>query len=151
MERIYFGNGRRWFDLDAAELVAAEGRRWDGNNMVGVISGLQTDIAGLYRTASGEWVENVNATREHNGPNHWGLLTPTEAKAWVIRSEAENTDAILERFFSKTPDEPADDLPGGVEIPVKFAEDVLELIAIAAEKSGQSRAEWIRRTVAAAL
>ncbi|MFI6142370.1 hypothetical protein ACIBCC_29790 [Streptomyces griseus] len=151
MERIYLGNGRRWFDLDAAELVAAEGRKWDGNNMVGVISGLQTDTAGLYRTASGEWVENVNATREYGGANHWGFLTPTEAKAWIIRSEAESTDAILERFFSKTPDEPVDDLPGGVEIPVKFAEDVLELIAIAAEKAGQSRAEWIRRAVANAL
>lgn len=145
-------NSRRWFDLDAAELIAQENREWDGNNMVGVISRLQTNLAALYRTSGGEWVENVNATREYSGPNHWGFLTPTEAKAWIIKSEDPDTSALLERFF---PDAPtgasADDLPGGIDVPVKFAEDILEQIDIAAEKANQSRAEWIRCTVANAL
>jgi len=85
-----------WFDPAKAE-VFEQDKRWDGNNMVGVITGSEWIDEYLYRTKGGRWVRNHDAHRYCNGPDTYEFLTDEQAKDWLLRSEC-NDDAV-ERFF----------------------------------------------------
>lgn len=144
-----------WFDLDAATCVAKEDSRWDGNNMRGVISGLQINRAYLYRTSGGRWVEHCDASNEFNGPNRWRFLDEDEAREWLMR--AEEGEELLGRWFPETPDEvgPEPDKGGrptvGPAISVAYPRDLLDRIDAAAQKAGQTRAQWLRKAATAML
>lgn len=149
-ERVRLG----WFDRDAATLAAIEDERWDGNNMLGVISGLQLTRAELYRTRAGRWAEHQDATREFNGPDTWRFLTDDEARDWLMRSD--DAEENLEKWFPDTPDESGPGPKGGrpavgQQISVAYPRELLDRIDAAAEAVGQSRAEWLRWAAEEAL
>lgn len=138
-----------WFDLDTAEVVQIEGTQWDGHNMRGVISGLQTTTAALYRTKGGRWVENVDARRE-GGTETWRFLTDTQARNWIIASGADDAEDNLAKWFPETPDEEGPAPQGGrpaigPTINVAYPRDLLDKIEAAAKEAGMSRAAWLRK------
>ncbi|MFI6854520.1 hypothetical protein [Streptomyces sp. NPDC050416] len=138
-----------WFDLDAAEVVQIEDTRWDGHNMRGVISGLQTETAALYRTKGGRWVENIDARRE-GGTETWRFLTDDEARSWIIASGADNAEDNLAKWFPDTPEEEGPAPQGGrpaigPTINVAYPKELLDRIDAAAKEAKISRAAWLRQ------
>ncbi|WP_405611402.1 hypothetical protein OG292_19400 [Streptomyces sp. NBC_01511] len=145
-----------WFDLDATTLDIEEGTRWDGDNYRGVISGLQYGRSTLYRTKGGRWVENVDARRDFNGPNMWRFLTDDEAQKWLLRSEAEDAEELLEKHFPDTAEESGPGPQGGrpavgPAISTAYPTALLAQIDQAAKVAGLSRAAWLRKVAAAAV
>lgn len=143
------------FDLDAAEHILEEDRRWDGQVMRGVISGMQINRAQLYRTAGGRWVENVDRTPEFNGPDIWRFLTDEQAREWMLKSGGQEAEEALTRWFPETPDESGPNLGGrpvvGPKAEVRFDPDVLAKVDARAAAEGVKRAEMLRRLVVAGL
>lgn len=153
-----FGEKTRlgWFDLDAAEVVQVEGTRWDGNCTRGILSGLQTETAALYRTKGGRWAENVDSSREYNGSDVWRFLTDDQAREWILSCGADDAEANLQKWFPDTPDESGPAPQGGrpaigAPINVAFPKELLDRIDAAAKASGLSRAAWLRQVAAAAV
>ena len=153
-----YGNRPRlgWFDLDAAQHILTEDDSWNGNNMIGNVSGLQLGRARLYRTAGGRWVDHTDASREFNGPNSWTFLTDDEAREWMVKSGGDKAEAALKEWFPETPDEIGPDPKGGrpavgPTINVAFPRELLDRIDNAAQKSGLTRAAWLRQVAAAAV
>lgn len=152
----YDENGNKirlgWFDLDAAETVAVEGTYWDGDNHRGIVSGLQTSRAVLYRTKGGRWVEHCDGRNEFNGPDKWTFLTDDEAREWLIKAEDEDK---LQQWFPDTPDESGPNLGGrpavGPKVEVRLDPDVLAKVDSRATKEGVKRAEMLRRLIVAGL
>ncbi|MEV8248129.1 CopG family transcriptional regulator [Streptomyces rochei] len=144
-----------WFDLDAAEHVLEEDSRWNGQNMVGVISGMQVNRAQLYRTKGGRWVENQDSRPEFNGPNVWRFLTDDEARTWMLKSGGREAEEALEKWFPETPDEEGPNLGGrpmvGPKVETRLDPDTLAKVDERAAKEGVSRAEMLRRLVIAGL
>lgn len=145
-----------WFDLDAAEVVQVEGTHWDGNNHTGILSGLRTETAALYRTKGGRWVENVDARRECDGRNEWRFLTDDQARAWILSCGADDAEINLAKWFPDTPDESGPGAQGGrpaigAPINVAYPKDLLQRIEAAAKADNISRAEWLRRAAEKAL
>jgi hypothetical protein len=139
-----------WFDLDAAEHVLEESSRWNGQSMIGVISGMQVNRAQLYRTSSGRWVENQDSRPEFNGPNVWRFLTDDQARDWMVKSGGQEAEEALEKWFPDTPDEVGPDPRGGrpavgPTINVAYPRELLDKIEAAAKKAGLSRAAWLRK------
>jgi hypothetical protein len=145
-----------YFDLDAATHILTEGRRWDGSNHRGVISGLLTSLAELYRTSGGRWVVHTDASSEFNGPNRWEFLTDDEARDWVIRSHGGDAEEVLAEHFPDTPDESGPGPQGGrpsvgPKVETRLDEKTLAQVDARAGKEGVSRAEMLRRLVVAGL
>lgn len=145
-----------WFDLDATTHDIEEGKEWDGNNMIGVISGLQFGQSRLYRTKGGRWVENVDATRQFNGADSWRFLTDDAAQKWLLRCEVKEAEDLLEEFFPETPEESGPGPQGGrpavgPPISVAFPVALLAKIDQAATAAGLTRAAWLRKTAEAAV
>ncbi|MFF8590001.1 CopG family transcriptional regulator [Streptomyces sp. NPDC015220] len=144
-----------WFDLDAAEHILEEDSRWDGQNMRGVISGMQINRAQLYRTSSGRWVENQDARPEFNGPDQWRFLTDDEAREWMIKSGDREAEEALEKWFPDTPDESGPNLGGrptvGPKVEVRLAPEVLAKVDARAAEAGVKRAEMLRRIITDAV
>jgi len=145
-----------WFDLDAAEHILEEDSRWDGQNMRGVISGMQINRAQLYRTSRGRWVENQDSRPEFNGPNTWRFLTDDEAREWMLKSGNREAEEALERWFPNTPEEAGPDPKGGrpavgPTINVAYPRDLLDKIEAAAKEAGLSRAAWLRKVAEDAI
>lgn len=151
-----------WFDLDTTTEFS-EGKRWNGNNHVGVISGGQIGYQRLHRTKGGRWVLESDFRSEFNGPHTYDFLSADEAKIWLIRSEI-NDDAV-EKYFGAFADEHGpgrrtvgqayDRGPGRPEIgptcSLRFPARMLERVDECAQAVGVSRAEMIRRMVARSL
>lgn len=142
-----------WFDPRKAECYD-QGERWDGSNMVGVITGSQFLDEYLYRTKSGRWVLNRDATRYYNGQDSYRYITDDQAREWLIRSEV--NDEAIARYFGEMPDEPARiGKPGrptvGDQIKVAFPAELLAQVDAAADTQGVTRSEWVRRACAATL
>lgn len=141
-----------WFDPTKSECFEQD-TEWDGNNMVGVITGSQWIDQYLYRTRAGRWVLNTDATRYHNGSDTYRYITDTEAREWLIRSQM-NDDAFG-RYFGELPDEPPAAKPGrpaiGGQVKVSMTDGMVARIDQAADTLGISRSEWIRRACLAAL
>lgn len=149
-----YGEAERlgYFDLDAATHVLEEGREWNGQNMIGVISGMQINRAQLYRTSGGRWVAHENHSPEFNGPDVWQFLTDDEAREWMIKSGSADAEEALKKWFPDTPDEsgPVTDSKGGrpsigPTINVAYPRELLDKIEAAADKAGMSRAAWLRK------
>lgn len=155
---IYDANGDRdgWFDLDRAELIATESKRWNGENMIGLVSGLQIGAADLWRTSGGRWVSHTDRRSEFNGPNEWRFLTDDEARDWIIRSKADSGEELLEQWFPDTPDEVGPGPQGGrptvgPTISVAYPRELLDRIGKAADQADMSRAAWLRQAAEKAV
>ncbi|MGW4695139.1 hypothetical protein ACWEO1_22485 [Kitasatospora cineracea] len=142
-----------WFNDDTCTDNIYEGTRWNGNNHVGVISGLQCGHEDLRRTKQGRWVRHYDSTREFNGPEFYEFLTDAEAKDWLMRAETEKAEEALEKYFGEVEEESGPNVGGrpevGPPVSVRFPKDMLERIDVARGK--QSRAEWLRTAAEAAL
>ncbi|MFD3363577.1 hypothetical protein ACFWW5_10795 [Streptomyces albidoflavus] len=145
-----------WFDLDAAQVVQVEGTHWNGSSFRGILSGLETETAALYRTKGGRWVENVDSRREYNGSDQWRFLTDNQAREWIMSCGADNAEETLATWFPETPDESGSGPQGGrppigPTINVAYPQDLLNRIEAAAKRDGISRAKWLRRAAENAL
>ncbi|MEU3283286.1 hypothetical protein [Streptomyces antibioticus] len=150
-----------WFDPAAARDAISEGRTWTGENWVGAISGLQTSRAVLYLTKSGRWIENRDATNEHNGSDVYRFLTDDQARAWLIkaadaRRDTDEAEAALKRHFPDTPEEAGPDPKGGrpaigPTLNVAYPTALVARIDAAAAAAGMSRAAWLRKAAEDAL
>lgn len=138
-----------WFDPQKATCYEAD-RRFDGNNMVSVITGSQWVDEYVYRTAGGRWVLNHDATRDHNGPDTYRFISDDEAREWLIRSE--RNDAAVKEHFGEIEEERGPGRPKvGEPINVRLGDDLLARVDAEAERRGKTRAETVRELVAAAL
>ncbi len=140
-----------WFDPKTAEIFEQD-KRWDGSNMVGVITGSQWVDEYLYRTKGGKWVRNNDATRYMGGPDTYEFLTDDEARDWFLRSEC--NDGAIERFFGDVADE-EDRRAGrpeiGGRITISLGTELLPKADAYAAGHGLSRAEAVRQLVETAL
>jgi hypothetical protein len=144
-----------WFDSDSCTDVISEGTSWDGHNHRGVISGLQVGYESLLRTRQGRWVRHYDSTNEFNGPEYYQFLTDDEAKDWLLRSEADAADEIIEKYFGEVEEEAGPNLGGrpaiGKKCEVRLDEETLAKVDARAAEQDVSRAEMLRRLVVAAL
>ena len=131
-----------WFDLDTATRYD-QGKRWDGNNYIGRITGSQWVDEYLYLTSGGRWVVNTNATRSHNGPNTYDYITAEKALEWLIRS-GDNDDAIAEHFGDVEPERGPGRPAVGRPINWRPGDELLDQIDKVAAERGMSRADMLR-------
>lgn len=159
MSRISFtgpDGALRWFDPAAAQAAITEGSRWDGNNHIGVCSGLQTSRAVLYLTGAGRWIENRDATHEFGGSDSYRFLSSQAAQEWLIRSAdadrgGQAAQEALEKYFGEIPEESGPGRPEiGGAVHVRLGDELARVDAWAA-KEGIKRAEAVRRLVSAGL
>lgn len=156
-DRSEFGDGRLlgWFDDDKTTEIVHESKAWDGNNMRGVMSGLEVGYETLLRTAKGRWVRHYNARNEHNGPEYYEFLTDDQAKEWLVRNNDAESEKILERYFGELEDEAGPSLGGRPEIgpkwEVRLDTDTRAQVEALAEKDGVKRADVLRRLIVAGL
>lgn len=154
-DRSEYGSGDLlgWFDRDACTEVVNEDTAWDGNNHRGVLSGLQAGHEALLRTAKGRWVRHYDSTREYNGPEYYEYLTDEQARTWLLKNNAEDSDKVLEKYFGKQEEEAGPSKGGrpviGGPVSVALGTDLLARIDDA--RGTTSRAEWLRRAAEAAL
>lgn len=138
-----------WFDMDSA-IRFDQDTEWDGNNMIGVITRSQWVDEYLFRTKGGRWVLNHNARRHYNGPDTYKFITDEQARDWLIRSQC--NDKAIEEYFGPVEEERGPGRPEvGPAVNMRFPQDLLDRIDAAAKTDGISRAEKIRRLVAAGL
>jgi hypothetical protein len=137
-----------WFDPASAERFE-QAKEWDGNNIIGVITGSQWIDEYLYRTKGGRWIRNHDAHRYMNGPDTYEFLTDEQAKDWLLRSG--NHDDVIERFFGDIPEENGPGRPEiGSAVHVRLG-GLLTAVDAYAEANGIKRAEAVRRLVADGL
>lgn len=100
-----------WFDDSGAEWFR-EDSRWDGNQNVGIMSGIPAGVGyeGLHRTAQGRWVREYNARNYYNGPRSYEFVTDEAAREWLLRN---GSDDVVEKYFGPVEDEHG---PGKPEI-----------------------------------
>jgi hypothetical protein len=133
-----------WFDPTSAERFD-QGKEWDGNNMIGTVSGSQWIDEYLYRTKGGRWVRNTDSTRHMGGPDEYRFITDEEAKDWMLRSG--NADEEIERFFGELPEETGPGRPEvGGAVHVRLGETLAPVDEYAA-RIGLKRAAAVRRLV----
>lgn len=138
-----------WFDPRRAERFDQD-RRWDGNNMIGVITGSQWVDEYLYRTAGGRWVVNNDAHRYCNGPDVYEFITDEQARDWLLRSEC--NDDVIEKYFGELEDERGPGRPEiGQEVKVRLGDDQRTQVDELAVAAGVTRAEQLRRLIDAGL
>lgn len=139
-----------WFNSDAATLYK-EATRWDGNNHISVNTGSQWDHEALYRTKAGRWVLNTWSQWEGR-EERYTFVDDAAAKDWLLRNEE---DAAVEQWFGELEEESGPSKGGrpkvGPEINIAYPEDLLKRIKAAADRSGLSRAAWLRQVAAAAV
>jgi hypothetical protein len=132
-----------WFDPANAECFE-QGKEWDGNNMIGVISRSEWIDEYLYRTKGGKWVRNHDAHRYMGGSDTYQFVTDAEARDWLLRSEA--NDEAVKRLFGDVADE-EDRRAGRPEIGgavhVRLGEALAKVDAYAAERKIK-RADAVR-------
>lgn len=156
---IYDDKGDRlgWFDRDAAECIIVEDSYWDGRNHRGTVSGMQVNRAALHLTKGGRWVEHADHRPEYSGPDIWRFLTDDEVRAWLAKCGGEDAEQVLAERFPDTPDEVGPEVSKGGRpsigptINVAYPRDLLDRVEAAADKAGQSRAEWLREAARKAL
>ncbi len=135
-----------WFNPDTAERFDQD-TRWDGNNMIGVITGSQWVDEYLYRTKGGRWVLNQDAHRYRNGPDTYQFLTGAQAKDWLLRSEC--NDAAVAKYFGPVEEERGPGRPGiGGKALISIGDDLLGEVDAYAKENSQSRAEVVRIALA---
>lgn len=156
-DRSEYGSGALlgWFNENACTETVEEDRQWSENsgNHLGVMSGLQAGYEELLRTAQGRWVRHYNSRNEFAGPEFYEYLTDEEARTWLLKNNARDSDKVLEKYFGEVEEETGPDKGGrpaiGGPVSVALGEDLLQRIDAARGK--QSRAAWLRQAAEAAL
>lgn len=139
-----------WFNDDAAT-VYKEQTRWDGNNNVSVNPVGPYGHQALYRTKSGKWV--LNTWSQWQGvEERYEFIDDDAARNWLILNEE---DAAVAQWFGELDEESGPSKGGrprvGEPISVAYPADLLTRIDASAERSGLSRAAWLRQIAAAAV
>lgn len=136
------------FDRDGCTDSIQEGQRWDGNNMLGIISGLQLSREVLLRTKQGRWVLHHDARLEFNGPEYYRFMSDDQAKEWLLRADTTEAEAAIEKYFGEIEEESGPNVGGrppvGPTINVAYPKELLDRIEAAAKLAGVSRAQWLR-------
>jgi hypothetical protein len=154
-DRSEYGNGDLigWFNRESCTDIIQEDTRWNGNNHVGVLSGLQAGHEALLRTAQGRWVRHYDSSREYNGPEFHEFLTDDEARAWLIKNNDDASEKALATYFGGIEDEAGPSKGGrpaiGGQVSIALGVDLLARIDAARDTT--SRAEWLRNAAEAAL
>lgn len=144
-----------WFDPAKSDHYE-EATRWDGNNTVGVSSGIDIRFANdtLYRTPGGRWVLNRDRSSYYNGRDSFVFVTDDVARQWLISQDGEH-DAAVERWFGALAEESGPigrpSMGDAPAISVKIPAEMLATIDSLADGSGVARAEWIRRACESAI
>lgn len=148
-----FGQLAGWFNDSTLRERIDEARRWNGNNMIGVISGGQVGYEQLLLTSGRRWVRNSDFTHEFIGPDLYEFLTDEQARTWLLRNETDEHDALVEKYFDAI--EAENGPPGRPEIGGKTIlrlgderQTHVDALAAAAEIS---RAEMVRTLLDEAL
>lgn len=139
-----------WFDPEKATRFD-QGKDWDGNNTVGVITHSQWVDEYLYLTSGGRWVRYNDAHRDHAGPRTYEFIEPEQAREWLIRSEI--NDEAVTKYFGEMEAERG---PGRPEIggryTMAYGDELLLRIDQHAQANGiGTRAEAIRQLLTSAL
>lgn len=134
------------FDLDKAERFK-EDTEWDGSNHRSLATGIWYRHEALYRTAGGRWVKNW-WSQWQGETETWTFVTDKDAEQWLLLN---GHDEAVERFFGEIPEEVGPGRPEiGPPVNVRLGEHLTGVDAYAKE-FGISRAEAVRRLVAAGL
>lgn len=141
-----------WFDSDKAECFD-EDARWDGNNHIGVSSGIPTNFGGdyLYRTSGARWVLNCDRSCYFNGSDTYQFVSEELAREWLLGN---GHDVAVSTHFGPIEEErgPGPGRPEvGKPINVRLGDDLLVEVDRFAADTGRSRAEAIRHLVAIAV
>lgn len=112
-----------WFNPNGAE-VFKEPRPWNGENHVGLISGLQAGSERLYLTAGGRWVRHYDARGQYNGPEFYEFITPSMAREWLLRCG--DQDEAVVRLFGEIEEESGPE--ADLLVSYKDIEESLQLI-----------------------
>lgn len=153
------GNGRSTlvghFDRDACTESIEEGQRWDGNNHLGIISGLQLSREVLLRTKKGRWVLHHDGRNEFNGPEYHRFMTDDQARDWLLRADTAESQEAIEKYFGEIEEEVGPNIGGrpaiGKKYEVRLDDETVARIDARAEQEGVSRPEMIRRLILAGL
>jgi len=140
-----------WFDDAKAEHVN-EDTDWNGHNHISVHTGSQWDHESLYRTAKGRWILNRYSNRQGSQDTYEGI-TEERAREWLIRN---NSDDLITKWFGQLEEESGPAVIGRPKqfddpFPMRLAPDVQAEVDRRAQAEGVSRAEMIRRLVAAGI
>ncbi|MGZ6807766.1 MAG: hypothetical protein ACXVGG_14240 [Mycobacteriaceae bacterium] len=79
----------RWFDLDAATLIATDEAKWDGHNLVSLATGSPSMRETLYCTADGEHVLETNNSDDRSAALgvSYRRVSPENAETWLRRQD----------------------------------------------------------------
>lgn len=139
-----------WFNDDAATRYD-EQTRWDGNNSVSVNPVGPYGHQALYRTKSNRWV--LNTWSQYQGvQERYEFVDDDDAKNWLTLNEE---DAAVVQHFGELEEESGPSKGGrprvGEPLSVAYPTDLTKRIDAAADRSGLSRAAWLRQIAAAAV
>lgn len=143
-----YGEGRRvagWFDRGRADAYG-EATRWEGNNNVSVATGRQWDHEVLYRTAQGRWVLHAWSQWQGSTPT-WRFVVEDQARDWLVSNEHQHIDELFDVPAERGPGQP----PIGPEIKVRLGSDLQPRVEGWAARHDVTRAEAVRKLVAAGL
>ena len=144
-----------WYDDETTTAEVGEGKHWNGNNMIGNVSGLQIGYEEVIRTAKGRWVLHHDSRREFNGPEYREFITDREAQEWLMRADCEAAEKALEQWFGDAEEESGPDVGGrpaiGPRVQVALPAEVLAQVDALAAKLDIKRADCLRRLVVSAL
>lgn len=144
-ERVLVG----WFNRDTAEKFD-ESTHWDGNNHISDATGTQWDHEVLYRTAGGRWVLHGWSQWIGRGETY-EFVSEDRAKTWLL---SQHEDDAVAKYFGEVAEESGPAPVGRPEVGgvvnVRLGA-LLPRVDAEAERAGESRAEAIRRLLAAAL
>lgn len=139
-----------WFDLDKADMIQQD-TEWNGNNHISVHTRSQWDSQTLYRTSGGRWVLNHSSAWQGTTPR-WEFVTDEQARRWLT---VNNSDAEIAKYFAPLAEESGPAPTGrpavGPAINVRLGDDLLATVDARATDEGVTRAEMIRRLVAAGI
>ncbi len=135
-----------WFDESSAE-VFLEDKQWDGNNHRSVHTGSEFEHQTLYRTAGGRWVLHCWSQWQGTTPTY-RFVTDNTAREWLIRN---GDDHHIARLFGELEAERGPGRPEvGPAVNIRLG-DLLPAVDQRAKDEGLTRAEMIRRLVAAGI
>jgi hypothetical protein len=139
-----------WFDLDKATLIDPD-TYWNGSNQVNVHTRREHYHQYLYRTSGGRWVLNSTSNWQGVQPTYV-FLTDDEARQWLT---VNGSDDEIAKYFAPLAEESGPAPTGrpavGPAINVRLGDDLLATVDARADDEGVTRAEMIRRLVAAGI